>query len=298
VIESARKEEHLSINRACRILGIPRTEYYRKVFGLQDYQKKEKPLKEMEPEKKEAIEHLSLREQEYGHKKIWALLNFRHNIGITKYKTYKTMKEMGLLLPCNYTKELKEQMQARQQYLHRPEGINQLWQVDFTEFQIPEYGTYYSTNVLDYFSRYVLACLIRASHTAEDLIDAIEMAKREAQSILGEDCFPEKVLLVSDQGPAMKSKTFRKYMQGSIFRHVLARGHHPQTIGMLERFNQSQKYERIYRREYTDPIDAEIDLEAYRIKYNTYRPHEALGYDVPANFYNLENQVGLTLNSK
>jgi transposase InsO family protein len=298
VIEAARKEEQISINRACRILGLPRTEYYRKVFGFRDYQKKGKPTKEIEPEKKQAIEQISLTEQEYGHKKIWALLNFRQNIEITKYATYKAMKKMGLLLPCNYTKELKEQMQARRQYLHRPEGINQLWQVDFTEFEIPDYGTYYSTNVLDYFSRYVLTCLIRASHTAEDLIDALEMAKQEAISILGEDCFPEKVLLVSDQGPAMKSKTFRKYIQSSIFRHVPARGHHPQTIGMLERFNQSQKYERIYRREYTDPIDAEIDLEAYRIKYNTYRPHEALGYDVPANYYKLENLVGLTLNSK
>ena len=298
MIEAARKEEQLSINRACRILDLGRTEYYRKVCGLRDYHKKDKVDKEIAPEKKEAIERLSLTDHEYGHKKIWALLNFRHNIEVTKYETYKTMKELGLLLPYNYTKELKEQMQARQQYLHKPEGINQLWQVDFTEFQIPEYGTYYSTNVLDYLSRYVLACLIRASHTADDLIDAIEMAKREAISILGEDCFPEKVLLVSDQGPAMKSKTFRKYIQGSIFRHVLARGHHPQTIGMLERFNQSQKYERIYRREYTDPIDAEIDLEAYRIKYNTYRPHEALGYNVPANYYKLENIVGLTLNSK
>jgi len=298
VIEAARKEEHISINKACRMLGLGRTEYYRKVFGLRDYQKKEKAAKEIEPEKKRAIEKLSLEEQEYGHKKIWALLNFRYNIEITKYETYKSMKEMGLLLPYNYTKEMKEQMKARQQYLHKPQGINQLWQVDFTEFQIPEYGTYYSTNVLDYFSRYVLACLIRASHTADDLIDALEMAKREAIIILGEDCFPERVLLVSDQGPAMKSKTFRNYLQGSIFRHILARGHHPQTIGMLERFNQSQKYERIYRREYTDPIDAELDLEAYRIKYNTYRPHEALGYDIPANYYKLENMVGLTLNSK
>lgn len=297
MIETARKEERISINRACRILGLSRTEYYRKVYGLRDYQKKEKVIKEIVPEKKEAIERLSLTDQEYGHKKIWALLKFRHNIKITKYETYMIMKAMGVLLPSNYTKQLKELMQARQQYLHKPEGINQLWQVDFTEFEIRNYGTYYSTNVLDYFSRYVLVCLIRASHTAEDLIEALEMAKREAVSILGEDCFPKRVLLVSDQGPAMKSKTFRKYIQGSIFRHVLARGHHPQTIGMLERFNESQKYERIYRREYTDPIDAEIDLEAYRIKYNTYRPHEALGYDVPANYYKLDNLVGLTLNS-
>lgn len=147
MIDAARKEEHISINRACRILELGRTEYYRKVYGLRDYQKKEKALKQIEPEKRQAIKQLSLREHEYGHKKIWALLNFRHDIEITKYGTYKAMKEMGLLLPCNYTKELKEQVQARHQYLHKPEGINQLWQVDFTEFQIPEYGTYYSTNV-------------------------------------------------------------------------------------------------------------------------------------------------------
>ncbi len=112
MIEEARKEQQISINRACRILGIPRTEYYRKVFGLRDYQKKERALKEIEPEKRQAIEQLSLREQEYGHKKIWAMLNFRHNIEITEYETYRTMKKMGLLLPCNYTKELKEQIQS------------------------------------------------------------------------------------------------------------------------------------------------------------------------------------------
>ena len=297
MIEEARKEEHLSINKACDMLGISRTSYYRKVYGLIDYQKRQKISKEIEPYKKQKIEEISLLDSEYGHKKIWALMRFRHNIEITKYETYKAMKQMGLLLPCNYTEELRVQMEARQQYLHKPEGINQLWQVDFTEFQIPEYGTYYSTNVLDYFSRYVLACLIRQSHTAEDLIEALEMANGEAVRVLGDRCFPEKVLLVSDNGPAMKAKAFKRYIQQSIFRHVYARGHHPQTIGMLERFNESQKYERIYRREYTDPIDAELDLEAYRLKYNTYRPHEALGYDVPANYYKLNNMAGLTLNS-
>lgn len=298
MIEQARISEDLSIKRACCILGLSRTGYYRKVFGLSDYKKKERIPKEQDPYKKQVIEELSLRNPEYGHKKIWALMKFKHNMEITRYETYKEMKQMGLLLPCNYTWELRAQIEARRQYLHKPQGINQLWQVDFTEFEIKDYGTYYSTNVVDYFSRYVLACLIRQSHTAEDLIDAVEQARREAVSILGENCFPEKVLLVSDQGPQMKSKTFRKYIHGSIFRHVLARGHHPQTIGMLERFNESQKYERIYRREYEDPIDAELDLEVYRIKYNTYRPHEALGYDVPANYYKLSNLVGLTLNSE
>jgi transposase InsO family protein len=298
VIEAIRKEEHLSINKACAILRISRTQYYRKVYGMRDYEKKGWPVKEVSAEQKEGICKVALQDPEYGYKKIWALMNYRHDIPVKKYETYKVMKAEGLLLPANYTKELREQMEARQEYLHKPEGINQLWQVDFTEFQIPEYGTYYSTNILDYYSRYVLACLIRDSHTAAELIDALEMAKAEASRVLGEDCYPAEVLLVSDQGPAMKSKRFRRYIDDSMFRHIFARGHHPQTIGMLERFNQSQKYERIYRREYTDPIDAELDLENYRVKYNTYRPHEALEYNIPANVYKLENLKGLTLNSK
>jgi transposase InsO family protein len=298
VIEKTRKEEQLSIKKACGILGISRTQYYRKVCGLRDYEKKGWPVKEVRPEQKEGIWMAALNDPEYGYKKIWALMNYRHNIPVKKYETYKVMKADGLLLSVNYTKELREQIEARKEYLHRPEGINQLWQVDFTEFQILGYGTYYSTNILDYYSRYVLACLIRDSHTADELISAIEMAQAEAVRVLGGNCFPEKVMLVSDQGPAMKAKKFKKYIDDSIFKHIFARGHHPQTIGMLERFNQSQKYERIYRREYTDPIDAELDLENYRIKYNTYRPHEALEYDIPVNYYKLDNLVRLTLNSK
>ena len=298
MIEETRKSEQLSINKACGILEISRTQYYRKVYGLRDYEKKGWPVKQVSAEQKDGIWTTALNDPEYGYKKIWALMNYRHNIPVKKYETYKVMKAEGLLLSVNYTRELRDQMEARKEYIHKPEGINQLWQVDFTEFQISGYGTYYATNILDYYSRYVLACLIRDSHTTDELIAALERAKAEAVRVLGEDCYPEEVLLVSDQGPAMKSKKFRKYIDDSIFRHIFARGHHPQTVGMLERFNQSQKYERIYRREYTDPIDAELDLENYRIKYNTYRPHEALEYDIPANYYKLDNLVRLTLNSK
>ena len=45
MIEAARKEEQISINRACRILELGRTEYYRKVYDLRDYQRKEKATK-------------------------------------------------------------------------------------------------------------------------------------------------------------------------------------------------------------------------------------------------------------
>jgi len=103
MIETARREENLSISKACSILGLGRTEYYRKVYGLRDYQKKEKVSRGIEPLERQMIEELSLENPEYGHKKIWALVRYRYNGEITKYETYRAMKEMGLLLPGNYT---------------------------------------------------------------------------------------------------------------------------------------------------------------------------------------------------
>jgi len=266
---------------------------------MKDYQAKAKLRRPfLEPESQDLIKKLSLENPEYGHKKIWALLKYQYGKEITKYRTYQAMKDLGLLLPTNYSEQIKNQMLARKEYLHKPVGINQLWQADFTEFEIPGYGTYYSTNVLDYFSRFVLTCLVRPSHTADDLIMALELAQREAINILGESCFPENVILVIDNGPAMKAKRFKKYLVNSIFKEVYARGHHPQTLGMLERFHESQKYERIYLRNYQDPIEAEYDLEQYRKKYNWYRPHQALNYKVPAEIYTLNNLVDYTLNSR
>lgn len=92
-------------------------------------------------------------------------------------------------------------------------------------------------------------------------------------------------------------RRYKKYIKDSIFRHIFARGHHPQTIEMFERFNESLKYERIYRREYRDPLEAAKDQEEYRIKYNTFRPNEALGYRVSASVFTLKNFTGAFLNT-
>ena len=64
MIEKTRKEENLSISRACAILGIGRTQYYRKVYGLRDYEKKGWPVKEISPEQKEGICKAALNDPE------------------------------------------------------------------------------------------------------------------------------------------------------------------------------------------------------------------------------------------
>lgn len=54
--------------------------------------------------------------------------------------------------------------------------------------------------------------------------------------------------------------------------HVRTRHYVPQTNGVVERFNQSLKYEHLYRHEITDGQDLVEHVEKYRFTYNEVRP--------------------------
>jgi transposase InsO family protein len=72
--------------------------------------------------------------------------------------------------------------------------------------------------------------------------------------------------------------------------HVRTRHHAPQTNGVVERFNQSLKYEHLYPREIAGVIALNDEIEAYRELYNWVRPLETLGQIRPMTRY-LETPV-------
>lgn len=65
-------------------------------------------------------------------------------------------------------------------------------------------------------------CLVKPFYTADELIAALELAREEAKRVSGENCFPEQIILVIDNRPAMKAKRFKKYLADSIFQEVFA----------------------------------------------------------------------------
>ena len=53
---------------------------------------------------------------------------------------------------------------------------NQMWQTDFTDFQIIGWGWVYLSTVLDDFSRYLIAWKLCTTMRAEDVTDTLELA--------------------------------------------------------------------------------------------------------------------------
>lgn len=52
-----------------------------------------------------------------------------------------------------------------------------------------------------------------------------------------------------------------------------------------ERFFRTIKYDDIYINEYNTPREIRRGINEYMVMYNTYRPHDSLGGDVPINVY-------------
>ena len=94
------------------------------------------------------------------------------------------------------------------------------------------------------------------------------------------------VTVVTDNGPAYKSADFARFIAGRPeFTHVRTRHHAPETNGVVERFNQSLKYEHLYRHEIANGQDLVDQVTEYCDTYNRIRPHETLGFIPPLQRY-------------
>jgi len=138
--------------------------------------------------------------------------------------------------------------------------------------------------VTEYLSRSNLISEVLDTETALDLIAVVEAALRELTE-LGHE-LAAQVILVTDNGPAMKARRFRNFVKkNELLIHVRSRKYHPETIGRVERYHGSLKLEHFYRvlpNNRTELIDA---VENYRRFYNYERLHRSLRYCTPAAVY-------------
>lgn len=282
------KDEHLNPTRMCEILDISRTEYYRHVNGMKDYDPR--PARASTGTSglvRERVRALAEQYPLYGHKKIQALLR-REGNAATRYAVLKIMREEGLLRPSTWRAELRDRAKALKEYLVKPSRPMELLQADITYVPIDDYGMHYVIDVMDYYSRYNLVTLFSDTQNAAALMRAVTLALEEAARLglripttaeieLG----AARIKLLTDNGPAMISTAFKKFAEKTNLQHLRTKNHRPETNGCIERFHGTLKYEEILGAMYHDPITAAERINAFRRHYNEERIHQALGYKTP-----------------
>ncbi len=207
----------------------------------------------------------------YGYKRI-AVMCRRAEMDVSNRQAYRIMKKNGLLQRRNKFKPA-ELHQAQKLWELLPQGPNELWQTDVTYIHLPGYGWWYAVTVIDYYSRYLLACRFTWSYSAAEAIEALKEARAEAERLCGPLNKPP--FLVTDNGSSFIAKRYRKFVSDD-YSHVRIRYRTPTQLGLLERFHRTLKQEEVYWREYDNPDHARECLEEFRERYNQKRPHWAL----------------------
>ncbi len=294
-----RTDAECSVSRFAELIGIPRRTY---TWRLARHRAGD-PVKgpwpapvtdEIEP----LVEKYAQAWPAWGHRKVHAIMDIDgHRVG-SQSSVARAMARRNLLQPVAYQAERRQLAKARKaSFLESPPTRrNRLWQADFSAFETATEGTWQLGGVVDYVTKIALACPVTATQTAGDLCAAFDAAEAAASELLGvelrEDCINkatgeiEPVIIVTDNGPAMKSTAVALWFAGrSHVEHVRTRHRSPHTNGVIELWFRSIKYERLYRHD----IDTAADLDAHVVdfidEYNRIRPHEAIGFGRPIDHY-------------
>ncbi len=153
---------------------------------------------------------------------------------------------------------------------------NQVWCTDITYVPMP-HGHVYLCCILDWYSHKVLGWEVSNTMDASLCQKALLAAIRQSKAL------PK--ILNTDQGSQFTSlEWIEELKKRGIAISMDGKGRWRDNI-YIERFWRSIKYECIFLKEYSTLPALENGLQTWIKRYNTWRPHQALGNKTPHQFY-------------
>jgi len=208
----------------------------------------------------------------WGWKKAHEVL-VREGWALNTKRTRRLWRHEGLRRPQTCKKR-------RRLYLHSAERRqatrpNEVWAIDFQFDETADYRRLKLTNIVDEFTRESLAMEVNRSSGADDLVAVIErlVAERGAPTFLR-----------MDNGPELVAWALRDWCRLSGTRTMYIDPGSPWQNAYVESFNGRVRDELLNIEEFGSLMEARVIVEAWRIEYNTYRPHSSIGGLTPAEF--------------
>ncbi len=251
----------MSVRRQCELLGADRGRVYRSRRGpsAEDF-----ALMRW-------MDEISLEDPTAGARRCRDLLRLKGQ-RVSRKRLQRLRRIMGLEAVRPRRKLSAPDIRGQRfAYLLRDMEIvrpNQVWCADITYLPMRS-GFMYLTVVLDWYSRKVLGWCLSNTLDTESCLSAFERA------VAATGCRPE--IMNTDQGCQFTSAEWiERVGTGGTRISMDGKGRWRDNI-VVERFWWSLKHEDVYLRDYTTVPDLEAGVEAYLHRYNTGRPHQALG---------------------
>jgi putative transposase len=254
--------------RQCALLRLPRAAVYRK----------QSPVKEADLALMRLIDQVHLDWPFYGARKIaFVLSRSGHPVG--RKRVTRLMRLMGI--ETIYRKPNLSRRHPQHKiypYLLRNmpiERVHQVWSCDITYIPMKK-GFLYLVAVIDWHSRLVLSWRLSNTMDKTFCIDALQEAL---------DRYGKPEIFNTDQGVQFTCDAFISTLEKQGIRISMdGKGRCLDNI-FCERLWRSLKYEEVYLRAYETTKEARARIGQWFKFYNDERPHQALNYLTPRQFF-------------
>ena len=156
-----------------------------------------------------------------------------------------------------------------------PTRANQMWTMDFTRDTLASGAKFHTLNLMDGCTREALWIEVDTSLPGPRVVQVLDNVAQERG-------FPEAIQV--DNGPEFLSRVVEKWADAhGVTLHFIDPGK-PVQNAFIESFNGKFRDECLNQSWYTNLEDAWQVIEAWRVDYNTVRPHSSLGYLTPVEY--------------
>lgn len=254
-------DHHLPKARACRIIGLSRTAFYR---PKQDRLERDRPVIDV-------LQEIIDRRPRWGFWKCFDRIRLDgHGFN------HKRVHRVYCNLKLNMKRRIRKRLPDRpRQPLDHSQGLNLTWSLDFMRDTLYDGRAFRTLNVIDEGNREALRIEVGTSISAIRL----QRVMNELIEVYGK---PRAIRL--DNGPEMTAQSFVEWAERQNIALRFIQPGKPNQNAFIERFNKSYRQEVLDANLFNTLAEVKAATDDWIEDYNLNRPHDALGRVPPAQY--------------
>ncbi len=246
----------MSLRRACGLMQIGMSSFY--------YESKPRDDEAL----RAALKEKAAKRRRWGYRMLTEALR-RDGFSDNHKRIYR---EEGLQVPM---RKKRKAALWRGEKPKAAEHRNDRWSMDFMSDQLANGRMIRTLNIVDDHTRECLAIEVDSSLSGHRVCRALDR-------LVAERGHPKRIL--TDNGPEFTSRALDRWAYEHCVELQFIQPGKPVQNAFVESFNGTMRNECLNEHWFLDLQDAKELIEAWRIDYNTERPHSSLGGKTPREF--------------
>jgi putative transposase len=252
--------QRTSLRRACRLIGLSTATWRYRRHGRVDNALLLARLQAHAAER-----------ARYGYRRLHTLVA-REGIVANHKRVHRVYREAGLQVRRRRRKRVTR---VERLPLPTPTDRGDRWSMDFMADTLADGRTFRTLNIVDDYTRECVAIEVDRSLPGARVVRVLE----HLRLTIG---VPRAIVL--DNGPEFAGRALDTWAYGRSVALRFIRPGKPIENAYVESFNGKFRDECLNEHWFVSLADAKAVIEAWRVDYNTVRPHTALGQQTPAAY--------------